>query len=74
MKTVSGQLYMTKREEKNIRLLLAHVVKDISYGGSGTYSLLKGKDTDYCLDEKNACKAKEALNDILWILSVAVIK
>jgi hypothetical protein len=71
MKTVSGQLQMTKTEAKNIRLLLEHCLADISYGGEGTYNL---SDPDNSPDLKSIQKAKEAIEDIKWILSTSTIK
>ncbi len=72
MKTISGQLHLTKTEAKNIRLMLDHARQDLSYGAGGTYFISKLGDNDW--DEKNAKKAKEAIIDIEWILSIAVIK
>lgn len=75
MKTVSGVLHMTKTEKKNIELLLEHVKRDISYLGGGTYSTMK-EDVygGYIADYKAIKKAEEAIQDIEWIISIAVIK
>jgi hypothetical protein len=71
MKTVSGQLHMTKTERNNIQMLLAHCREDLSYEGGGTYNL---HDNENTFDQKKANKAIEAIKDIEWIVSGAIIK
>lgn len=71
MKIKSGQLYLSNREEKDIRLLLEHVRTDLSFFGGGTFNL---GDDENSFDEKSANKVIEAIEGIEWILKNALIK
>lgn len=74
MYTKSGEIRITKTEEKNIRILLEHANMDMRNGGYGTYSLLKtDKDGDYLFDEKNSDRAKDAIGMIEHLLATIIV-
>jgi hypothetical protein len=69
MKTVSGVLYINKTEEKNIRTLLDHAKRDISFGGGGTYWNGKYDADGDCIADRSAVRRSEdAIENIEWIL------
>lgn len=66
-KTKSGILYLTKKDIKNLEVLIKHTKADISYGEGGSFNC-EGKNGEYPFDEKEAKKAKDAINIINFII------
>lgn len=72
MKTISGALYLSKTEIKELEILIKHMRQNISYGGEGTFNTNKiDKNGDYVFDQKNAIKAANACDTILEIIKIA---
>jgi hypothetical protein len=74
MKTVSGVLHMTKKEESNIRELLEHARADIAYEGDGTYWSGEDDDQNHLPDLKAMKRCQEAIEDIEFIIRTSVVK
>ena len=64
MLTYNGILKFTKTEEKEMRIVLEHCKRDISYGGGGSFT--KGDNNDD--DTKEMEKAKRGIKNLEWIL------
>ena len=64
MKTRNGVLIMTKREIKDIRLLIHHAKRDISYGVGGSFG--DGEK----MDEREIKKVELAIENLEWIISL----
>jgi len=65
MKISSRILKLNKKEIKEIKILLAHSLIDLSYGKEGTFN--KSESGDF--DNKEAIMAKNAIRNIEWILN-----
>lgn len=70
-KTVSGQLYLSKKEVGDLKTIIQHTLVDISFGGGGSYNL---GDSDYSHDEKSAKRARNAIELIKFIVNCAIVK
>jgi hypothetical protein len=68
-RTKSGALEITKTEAKNLRLLIEHSLRDISYNAGGTFALNPGMDDE--VDAKEVAKVKDAIETLEWIIKVA---
>lgn len=67
MKTISGHLFMTKKEIQNINILLDHAKRDLSYREGGSYG---DGDKIYTKEVK---MAEQAIQDIMWVLETVVV-
>lgn len=58
---------LTKTEIEEVRVLIAHALEDLSYGGEGTYTLLD-KDGERTEDERLIKKAKRGIATVARLL------
>jgi hypothetical protein len=71
MKTVSGALFLSKTEIKELEILIQHMKANISYGGGGTFWTGEDKNGEHVFDQKNAIKAANACDTIEEIIKIA---
>lgn len=67
----SGQLHLTRKEVAELQVMVNHTLTDISFGGGGSYNL---GDSDNSHDEKEAKKAKNAIETIKFIVKNSIIR